>query len=90
MLNRLSTKTLDSKTPYEVWFGMKPTVEHLRIFGSICYMHIPEIKRDKLDKKAEIGILVGYSNTTKGFRVYGLKSNKLVICRNVIVDEHVV
>ena len=58
-LNRLSTKALNSKTPYEVWFGVKPTMEHLTIFGSICYMHISEIKRDKLDKKAEIGILVG-------------------------------
>ena len=31
-------------------------------------MHIPAIKRDKLDNKAEVGILVGYNNNTKGYK----------------------
>ena len=32
-LNKLPTKALKEKTPFEVWNGVKPIVEHLKIFG---------------------------------------------------------
>lgn len=38
--NRTATETLDGLTPYEKWHGSKPTVEHLRIFGCNCYVHM--------------------------------------------------
>nr|XP_048326779.1 MDIS1-interacting receptor like kinase 2-like [Ziziphus jujuba var. spinosa] len=43
--------------------------------------------RDKLDQKADMGIFVGYSSNTKGYRVYHLKTNKLIVSKNVKVDE---
>ena len=49
LLNRLPTKALEFKTPYEIWYGVTPSLKHLKVFGSICYVHVPEIKRDKLD-----------------------------------------
>ncbi|GKV50056.1 hypothetical protein SLEP1_g56772 [Rubroshorea leprosula] len=30
LLNRVQTKALNRKTPYEVWFGIKPTIRHLK------------------------------------------------------------
>lgn len=40
--NRLPTKAIeDDVTPIEKWCGHKPNVSHLKIFGSICYVHIP-------------------------------------------------
>lgn len=36
--NRLPTRTT-KKTPYEMLFNKKPTVEHLRIFGCTAYTH---------------------------------------------------
>ena len=69
LLNRLPTKALEFKTPYEIWYGVTPSLKHLKVFGSICYVHVPKIKRDKLDQKADIGIFVGYSSNTKGYRV---------------------
>ena len=65
LFNRLPTKALKNKTPFEAWYGVKPTVEHLRIFECICYTHILEVKRDKLDQRAEIGIFLGYSSNVK-------------------------
>ena len=65
--NRLPSKAIeDDVTPMEKWCGHKPNVSHLRMFGSICYVHIPDQKRRKLDAKAKCGILIGYSNQTKG------------------------
>ena len=69
-------KPCKNKIPFEAWYGVKPAVEHLRIFGCICYTHVPEVKRDKLDQRAEIGIFLGYSNNVKGYRVFNLKTKK--------------
>lgn len=83
LLNRLPTKALEFKTPYETGHRTKPIVSNLKFFGSICYTHVPSIKRDKLEHKANVRIFVGYSSSTKSYRVYDLKTNKLIVSRNV-------
>ena len=88
MLNRCPTKSVKDKTPIEAWNGKKPSAKHLRVFGSICYIHIPDVKRHKLEDKTIRGIFLGYSNISKGYRVYNLQTKKLVISRDVEVDEY--
>ena len=87
LLNRLPTKSLKNKKPYETWYGVKPSINHLKIFGSICYYHALEPKRSKLDSRAQKGILIGYGTSTKGYRIFCLHTNKVVLSRNVKVDE---
>jgi hypothetical protein len=77
----------DGKTSHEVWFGDKPTVQHLRVFGCLAFMHIPDEKRKKWDLKAIRGIFVGYSLTTKQYRVYDPVTKRLHISRDVIFRE---
>jgi hypothetical protein len=43
--------------------GCKPSVEHLRIFGSLVYIHILKEKRTKLEPSGKKGIFVGYNET---------------------------
>ena len=43
--NRSPTSRFKGETPYERWHGVKPKVDHLRIFGSCVYVHIPDEKR---------------------------------------------
>ncbi|KAL0341191.1 UNVERIFIED_CONTAM: hypothetical protein Sradi_4635900 [Sesamum radiatum] len=74
-------------TPIEAWSGKKPSAKHLRVFGSICYVHIPTEKRHKLEEKTEKGIFLGYSTQSKGYRIYNLKTKKLIISRDVEFDE---
>ncbi|KAL0394744.1 UNVERIFIED_CONTAM: hypothetical protein Slati_4440600 [Sesamum latifolium] len=40
--NRSPTRSLEKITPQEAWSRQKPSVKHLRVFGSICYVHVPE------------------------------------------------
>ncbi|KAL0314620.1 UNVERIFIED_CONTAM: Retrovirus-related Pol polyprotein from transposon RE2 [Sesamum angustifolium] len=74
-------------TPIEAWRGKKPSAKHLRVFSSICYVHIPTEKRHKLEEKTEKGIFLGYSTQSKGHRIYNLKTKKLIISRDVEFDE---
>jgi hypothetical protein len=41
----------DKVSAYEQCFGTKPNLRHLRVFGSIAYVHIPKEKRRKRDAK---------------------------------------
>jgi hypothetical protein len=56
----------DKVLAHERYFGTKPNLRHLRVFGGIAYVHIPKEMRKKLDAKAEKCILVGYSDEQKG------------------------
>ena len=58
------------------------------MFGSICYTHIPDVKRGKLDEKAEVGILIGYCSSTKGYKVYQPLTAKVIVSRDIHFDEY--
>jgi len=88
ILNRCPTKAVKDKTPIEAWSGRKPSAKHLRVFGSICYIHVPDQRRHKLEDKTIRGIFLGYSTQSKGYRVYNLQTKKLVISRDVEIDEN--
>jgi hypothetical protein len=68
--NRCPHKALEAKTHEEVFTGIKPSVDHLRIFGSPVYIHIPKDKRTKLEPSGKKGTFVGYSETSKAYRIY--------------------
>ena len=48
ILNQAPTRSLDGDTPYEVWTGVKPNVEHFRVFGSLSHMKVLGEKLKKL------------------------------------------
>ncbi|GAU42828.1 hypothetical protein TSUD_185870 [Trifolium subterraneum] len=58
ILNKCPTKKLKIVTE-EAWCGRKPIVKHLKVFGSLCYKHVPDARRTKLEDKSEIMILIG-------------------------------
>jgi len=87
ILNKCPTKKLKNKVPEEAWSGRKPSVKHLKVFGSICYKHIPDTKRSKLDDKSEKIILLGY-HSTGAYKLYDPISKKVQVSRDVIVYEN--
>ena len=72
---------------HELYFGTKPNLRHLRVFGSIAYVHVPKEKRRKLDAKAEKCILVGYSDEQKGYKCYNHRTKQACLSRDVVFDE---
>jgi hypothetical protein len=61
---------------------------HLRVFGSIAYVHIPKIERKKWDQKSLRCIFVGYSETQKAYRFWEPVSKSIKISINATFDEH--
>ncbi|CAL9023435.1 unnamed protein product [Prunus brigantina] len=85
--NRCPTKALENTTPFEAFSGRRPGIKHLRVFGSICFCHVPSQLRFKLADSAVKCILVGYGKCEKGYRVYNLQTKKITVSRSVIFDE---
>ena len=85
--NRSTHKLLKDCTPEERWWGKRPSVQHLRIFGSLAYVHTPRSKRNKLQANAQLGILVGYAVKTKGYRVWLPKSKQVIESVHVRIEE---
>ena len=59
-----------------LYFGWKPNLRHLRAFGSLAYVHIPDEKWRNLDLMSEKCILVGYSHEEKRCKCYKTLRNK--------------
>jgi transposase InsO family protein len=85
VLNRSPTKKLN-KVPEAIWFGHTPSVKHLRVFGCLCYKHVPDQKREKLDDKSEPMILVGY-HTAGSYKLYNPVNQKITTSRDVTFAE---
>ncbi|KAG6503119.1 hypothetical protein ZIOFF_035409 [Zingiber officinale] len=78
---------LNGVTAYEMWHNEKLSLNHLRVYGSICHVHVPDEKRTKLDEKSKIRILVGYCSGIRGYRVFDPVGGKIIISRDIIFKE---
>ena len=85
--NHTIHRVLENKTPEEVFSRKKPEVSHLIIFGCPVYIHILKEKRTKLDPSRKKGIFVGYSESSKAYRIYFPGFKKIDISRDVTFDE---
>ena len=81
------TKLLSGITPYEAWYGTKPNLSSLRVFGCSAYAHVPKVERRKLDLKARKCIMLGYGAIQKGYWLYDLERMKVIHNRDVIFNE---
>lgn len=88
--NRSPHRVLGNKTPEEVFTGDKPSVDHLRIFGCPVYFHVAKNKISKLDPSGKWGTFVGYSETSKGYRIYVPGQRYVEVRRDFTFDEEVV
>ena len=72
---------------HELYFGRKANLQHLRVFESIAYVHVPDEKQRKLDPKLEKCILVDYSHEQKGYKGYNPRTKQVRVSRDVVFDK---
>jgi len=85
--NRAEMSALSDVTPFESWTGRKPYVCYLKIFGSKAIVLNNSTKK-KFIAKGEENILVGYSNASKGYRLFNPTRKNVCVARDVIVVEN--
>ena len=70
VLNRSPTFAVKNQTPEEAWSGVKPSVEHFKVFGCVSHMHVVDSRRKKLDDKSLSCVLLGIGEESKAYRLY--------------------
>ena len=76
-----------TSTPEEMWTGTKPSLDHLQVFGCVAYAQLAKEQRGKLDPTSIRGIFVGYTPTSRQYRVYDPKTKMVGRCSTVHFDE---
>ncbi|GJU72744.1 retrovirus-related pol polyprotein from transposon TNT 1-94 [Tanacetum coccineum] len=85
--NRSLVHTRYNKTPYELLRGRKPDVKYFHVFGSLCYPTNDHDDLRKMKLKADIGIFIGYYESSRGFRIYNRQTKKIMEMIHVKFDE---
>ncbi|KAL0363914.1 UNVERIFIED_CONTAM: Retrovirus-related Pol polyprotein from transposon TNT 1-94 [Sesamum angustifolium] len=77
-------QTTEKHLPKAFWAEAVYTAVYLL---TVSAMYISNRERHKLEEKTEKGIFLGYNTQSKGYRIYNLKTKKLIISRDVEFDE---
>ncbi len=72
--NRSPTKSLDYRTPFEV-------------FGCKDFAHVPKENRKKLDSKLFKCTFIGYFSEYKAYKLFNPSTHKVFVSRDVVFHE---
>jgi hypothetical protein len=87
ILNRAQMRALNGVTPYELWHGRKPNVQHLRMFGCVAHVKKTGPGVNKLADRSSMMIFIGYEEGSKCYRIYDPIANKLQVSRDIVFEE---
>jgi len=88
-LNRVYFKPDSKQTPYELWGGKKPVVKYFRIFGSDYYILRNRENLEKFNAKSDKGYFLGYSCTSRSYRVCNLRTKTVMESSIVVINDEI-
>ncbi|GJU69833.1 putative ribonuclease H-like domain-containing protein [Tanacetum coccineum] len=77
VLNRVLVTKPQNKTPYELLIGKSPSISFMRPFGCSLTILNTLDSLGKFDGKSDEGYLLGYSTSSKAFRVYNKRTKRV-------------
>ncbi|GJR33388.1 retrovirus-related pol polyprotein from transposon TNT 1-94 [Tanacetum coccineum] len=87
ILNRILIRPFLGKTPYELFKGKNPSLEHFKVFGSKCFILNTKDYLTKFDPKSTEGVFLGYSPNSKAYIVLNKETMKIEESLYVKFDE---
>jgi hypothetical protein len=73
-------------TPFELRFGRKSSISHLKSFRCKCFV-LKCGNLDKFDSSSFDGILLGYTPHGRSYRVYNIETNTVIESCDVTFDK---
>jgi hypothetical protein len=84
--NQIFMHSILHLTPFDLHFGCKTSVSHLKPFGCRCFV-LKCGNLDKFDSRSSDGILLGYIPNGISYRVFNLETNTILESCDVTFDE---
>jgi hypothetical protein len=84
--NQIFPHSILNLTPFELCFGRKTSVSHLRPCGCKCFI-LKHSNLDKFESCSSDDILLGYTRHDRSHRVFNLETNTVVESYDVAFDK---
>jgi hypothetical protein len=84
--NRIFLRSIMHLTPFELRFGLKPSVSHFRPFRCKCFI-LKYGNLDRFESRSFDDILLGYTPHGRSYRVYNFETNTVVESCDVTFNE---
>lgn len=89
LINRLPSRSLGNRSPFEVLIHKPPDYTHLRVFGCACYPLLHPYVSHKLQPRTTQCVFIGYSLGYKCYLCVDPLTERIYISWHVVFDEHV-
>ena len=83
-----SYNSVIKKTPFKALCGKLPTIDYIRILGSLTYV-LENKRAHKLADKSDRGILVGFESSNN-YLVYLPSKRAVISSKNVLIKEDLI
>jgi len=77
MLNRLPSKILHNKSPYDILYGSSPYLNFIKVFGCEAFASTLTYNRTKLNPRARQYVYLGHRRGIKSSLLYDLHTKVL-------------
>ena len=71
-----------------MWYGRKPDLSNLKVFGCVAYALVPAAKRRKFADRTEKMRFLGYHKGHRGYKLMERGGNRAFYLTDVTFDEH--
>ncbi|KAF3646377.1 hypothetical protein FXO38_19192 [Capsicum annuum] len=86
LINRMHS-AVPNMSPYQKLHNRSPSLNHLRVLGCLCYAK-NVVEHDKMESRVRTAVLMGYSETQKGYILYDLTNNSFFVNRDTTFQEY--
>lgn len=87
IINRLPSKLLQNKSPFELLFGASPNYDTFRIFGCRVFPYLRDYAPHKLAPRSISCVFIGYNTNYKGYQCLDLSTSRVYTTRHAQFDE---
>ena len=88
ILNHTLIRPILKKTLYELWKDRKSNLDYFHTFGCRCFIHNNgKDNLENFDTKSDEGIFLGYSTSSKAYRVFNKRTLVVEESIHVVFDE---
>ena len=70
VLNRVSLRPILKKFSYDLWKDRKPNISYFKVFGCKYFILNTKDNLGKFNAKTDVGVFLGYSTTSKAYKVF--------------------